>query len=78
MCALRQDRHIDVEVVCANIEYTRFPVPAENEGKAATDYPALLRACDLMGQLAYPHYMRKISALYTEFVENQRGEQARL
>jgi len=64
-----KNRHIDVEVVCANIEYTRFPVPAENEGKTATDYPALVRACDLMGQLADLNYMRKISGLYAEFVE---------
>jgi hypothetical protein len=64
-----RNKHIDVEVVCANIEYTRFPVPAENEGKAATDYPALLRASDLLGQLADPNYMRKITALYSEFAE---------
>jgi hypothetical protein len=64
-----RNRHIDVEVLCANIEYTRFPVPTENEGKAATDYPALLRASDLMGQLADPNYMRKISALFSEFAE---------
>jgi hypothetical protein len=64
-----KNRHIDVEVLCANIEYTRFPVPIENEGKAATDYPALVRASDLMGQLADPNYMRKISALFTEFEE---------
>jgi hypothetical protein len=64
-----RNRHIDVEVLCANIEYTRFPVPAENEAKAATDYPELLRASDLMGQLADPNYMRKISALFAEFAE---------
>ena len=64
-----KNRHIDVEVICANIEYTRFPVPAENEAKAATDYPGLLRASDLMGQLADPNYMRKISALFAEFAE---------
>ncbi len=64
-----KNRHIDVDVLCANIEYTRFPVPAENEAKAATDYPELLRASDLMGQLADPNYMRKISALFAEFAE---------
>jgi hypothetical protein len=66
-----KNRHIDVEVLCANIEYTRFPVPAENEAKAATDYPELLRASDLMGQLADPNYMRKISALFAEFAETE-------
>jgi hypothetical protein len=64
-----KNRHIDVEVLCANIEYTRFPVPAGNEAKAKTDYPELLRASDLMGQLADPNYMRKISALFAEFAE---------
>jgi hypothetical protein len=64
-----KNRHIDVETVCANIEYTRFPVPAENERGAGTDYPVLLRASDLIGQLADPNYMRKGSALFTEFAE---------
>ena len=64
-----KNRHIDIETVCANIEYTRFPVPAENERGAGTDYPALLRASDLVGQLADPNYMRKGSALFAEFAE---------
>ncbi len=61
--------NIDVEVICANIEYTQFPVPGENEGDVGADYPALLRAADLIGQLADPNYMRKISALFIEFEE---------
>jgi len=64
-----KNRHIEVEVLCANIEYTRFPVPIENEGEAPSEYPALLRASDLIGQLADLGYMRKISALFTEFEE---------
>jgi len=64
-----KNRHIEVEVLCTNMEYTRFPVPIENEGEAASEYPALLRASDLIGQLADPSYMRKISALFTEFEE---------
>lgn len=64
-----KNRHIEVEVLSANIEYTRFPVPAENEGEAASEYPALLRAADLIGQLADLNYMRKISALFAEFEE---------
>jgi hypothetical protein len=32
-------------------------------------YPALLRAADLIGQLADLNYMRKISALFIEFEE---------
>jgi hypothetical protein len=61
--------HIDVEVLCANIEYTRFPVPNRNEDGAAAGYPALVRASDLVGQLADPNYMRKVSALFAEFEE---------
>jgi len=64
-----KNRHIAVEVLCANIEYTRFPVPIENEREAATDYPALLRASDLIGQLADLNYMRKVSGLFAEFEE---------
>jgi hypothetical protein len=64
-----KNRNIEVEVLCANIEYTRFPVPLENEGEAPSEYPGLLRAADLIGQLADLSYMRKISALFTEFEE---------
>jgi hypothetical protein len=69
-----KNRHIDVEVLCANIEYTRFPVPHENEGEAPSEYPALLRASDLIGQLADLSYMRKISALFSEFEETGTNE----
>jgi len=48
-----------------------FPGSIENEGKAGSDYPALLRACYLMGQLADPNYMRKISVLFAEFAERE-------
>ncbi len=61
--------HIHVETVCANIEYTQFPVPEEYGTEAGPDYPVLLRAADLIGQLGDPHYMRKISALFMEFQE---------
>ena len=69
-----KNRHIAVEVLCANIEYTRFPVPIRNEGEAASDYPALLRASDLIGQLADLNYMRKVSGLFAEFEETGMNE----
>jgi hypothetical protein len=69
-----KNRHIAVEVLCANIEYTRFPVPLRNEGEAASDYPALLRASDLIGQLADLNYMRKVSGLFAEFEETGMNE----
>lgn len=70
-----KNRTIDVDVVCANIEYTRFPVPAENERKIESEYPALLRASDLIGQLADLNYMRKGPALFMEFAETGLNDQ---
>ncbi len=61
--------NIDVDTVCANIEYTQFPVPEEYGAEVGPDYPVLLRAADLIGQLGDPHYMRKITALFMEFEE---------
>lgn len=61
--------NIDAEVICANIEYTQFPVPAENRKNSGPNYPDLLRAADLIGQMADPNYMRRISALFMEFQE---------
>ena len=60
---------IDVERVVANIELTRFPVPNNEDHMITDDYPGLIRAADLIGQLSDPHYMRKINALYQEFYE---------
>lgn len=70
------DESIDVDVICANIERTRFPVPSEEDHQASDDYPGLIRAADLIGQLADPQYMRKISALYQEFRET--GQAAKM
>jgi len=67
---------IDEEVICRNVEHTRFPVPAKDDHIDATDYPGLLRAADLIGQLADPGYMRKISALFAEFRET--GQAAKM
>jgi len=67
---------IDEERIAAAIELTRFPVP-DDEDHAATDTEAgLVRAGDLIGQLGDPLYLRKLNALYHEFVEN--GTQERL
>lgn len=68
------DNDIDVNIICANIERTRFPVPTEEDHQAADDDPGLLRAADLIGQLADPQYMRKISALYSEFTETGQAD----
>ena len=61
---------IDEERIADIIELTRFPVP-DDEDRAATDTEAgLVRAADFIGQLGDPLYLRKLNALYYEFVEN--------
>jgi hypothetical protein len=61
---------IDHETVSRNIDNTRFPLP---EGEGLTNnhtLPGLLRASDLIGQLADRDYLRKIPRLFVEFEEN--------
>jgi len=65
---------IDVGVVEANIEHTRFPIPQGDEHRDTTDYPGLLRAADLIGQMADINYMRKVSSLFNEFRETGAAE----
>ncbi|NJO21529.1 MAG: metal-dependent phosphohydrolase, partial [Spirulinaceae cyanobacterium RM2_2_10] len=60
---------IDASVLMANIELTRFPVPSDEDHKATDDYPGLVRAADLIGQLSDPRYLQKITALFYEFEE---------
>ncbi|HTS94597.1 MAG TPA: hypothetical protein VMG55_21480 [Stellaceae bacterium] len=61
--------HIDTMVIGQNIEHTRFPVPSDDEHSGVADYPGLVRAADLIGQLADVNYLRKIPALFAEFSE---------
>lgn len=66
---------IKAEIIAKNIEHTRFPVPDLADNSDTMDYPALVRAADLIGQLADPGYLRKLPALFYEFEEtgaNQR------
>ena len=60
---------IDAETIAANIERTRFPVPHDSDHQGTADYPGLVRAADLIGQLASPNHMRKFPALFYEFQE---------
>lgn len=66
---------IDAEVIAANIELTRFPVPDDTDHQNTSSYPGLVRAADLIGQLADPNYLRKLPALYYEFQETGINEQ---
>ena len=60
--------HIDVLEIGQNRD-TRFPIPEHELHASTADYPGLLRAADLIGQLADINYLRKISALFAEFRE---------
>ena len=64
-----QHKLIDAEVICSNIELTRFPVPAAEDHEDTSALPGLVRAADLIGQLSDPRYLRKIVALFYEFEE---------
>jgi hypothetical protein len=66
--------HIDTREIEANIEHTRFPVPEDELQTSTADYPGLLRAADLIGQLADIDYLRKTSALFAEFQETGASE----
>ncbi len=66
--------HIDTKEIEANIEHTRFPVPEDEQHTSTSDYPGLLRAADLIGQLADVNYLRKTSALFAEFRETGASE----
>ena len=60
---------VDPEALAANIERTRFPVPEGADYQCSSDLPGLVRAADLIGQLADPDRDRKLPALFYEFEE---------
>jgi hypothetical protein len=66
--------HIDTSSIEANIEHTRFPVPEGKDYANTADYPGLVRAADLVGQLADINYLRKLPALFAEFSETGVNE----
>jgi len=60
---------IDGERIARAIELTRFPMPSDDDHAETDTEAGLLRAADLIGQLADPLYPRKINALFYEFAE---------
>src|SRR3954447_600863 len=60
---------IDAERIARAIESTRFPVPADEDPRETKTEAGLVRAADLIGQLADPFYTRKLNALFHEFDE---------
>jgi len=65
---------VDEERIAAAIEYTRFPPPDDPAYSCTESEAALVRAADLIGQIADPFYHRKVGGLYYEFVENGFAE----
>ena len=70
------DPYIDTTTVAQCIEMTRFPVPRKRSYQETDSLPALVRAADLIGQMADPQYLQKLSRLFAEFVET--GEAMRM
>ncbi len=70
------DPSIDTAMVMACVEMTRFPVPAHPDYQVTDTLPALVRGADLLGQMADPQYLQKLTRLFSEFVET--GEAQRL
>jgi hypothetical protein len=60
---------LETETLQNNIELTRFPVPCDSDHQDTIQYPGLVRAADLIGQLSDPRYLHKIPALFYEFEE---------
>lgn len=65
---------LDAEVIASYIEMTRFPPPDDEAHRDTSGLGGLLRAADLIGQLGDPNYLRKIPALFYEFVETGAAE----
>ena len=59
--------HLDTAEIEANIEHTRFPVPEDEQHESTDDFPGLVRAADLIGQLADINYLRKRLPYLTSF-----------
>lgn len=60
---------IDAEIVKRNIELTRFPVPMAGDHQDTINYPGLIRASVLIGQLSDLRYLKKAPAIFYEFEE---------
>jgi hypothetical protein len=66
---------VDGERIARMIEMTRYPVPKDGKHDETDTEAGLVRAADLIGQLADPLYLRRLNALYYEFVETGMAAQ---
>ncbi|MEX2482515.1 MAG: metal-dependent phosphohydrolase [Gammaproteobacteria bacterium] len=64
-----EHRFADVDFINTCIERTRFPVPEDPAYQGTADFPGLVRAADLIGQLSDPRYLNKLTAIFFEFEE---------
>jgi hypothetical protein len=60
---------LDLPQIEINIEHTRFPVPDDEAHESTDDFPGLVRAADLIGQLADIDYLRKQPRYSTNFAK---------
>jgi hypothetical protein len=67
---------IDAQLVMTFIEHTRFPVPDAEIYRDTAGFPGLLRAADLIGEIADPSFLRNSAAHFAELEES--GEAAEL
>jgi hypothetical protein len=78
-CLFVKERYATETVVEAgtlihHIEMTRFPVPKDAFYQRVGDFSGLVRAADLIGQMADPQYIQKLSKLFMEFSETGEAE----
>jgi len=65
----REFAGIDTERIARGIELTRFPVPRDDDHMETGTEPGLVRAADLIGQVANPYYPSRLNALFQELEE---------
>jgi len=66
---------LDGDRIARAIELTRFPVPDDDDHADTNSEAGLVRAADLIGQLADPRYPQKLNALFYEFAETGTAKQ---
>ena len=65
---------VDAGTLIHFIEMTRFPVPTDAFYQRVGDFAGLVRAADLIGQMADPQYIQKLARLFSEFSETGEAE----
>jgi hypothetical protein len=65
---------VEAGTLIHHIEMTRFPVPRDAFYQRVGDFAGLVRAADLIGQMADPQYIQKLSKLFMEFSETGEAE----